>query len=101
MFCIFIKVTLKPGCKDAYLKVIRQNAAASVENEPGCHRFDVLEDRESESLVYLYEIYASSEALQAHKETAHYRKDRPLINELIAEQEVIRANVLQSVPRVG
>ncbi|WP_288132763.1 putative quinol monooxygenase [Microbulbifer sp.] len=101
MFCIFIKVTLKPGIKEEYLRVIRENAAASVEYEPGCHIFDVLEDRENESLVYLYEVYASPEALQAHKETAHYRKDRPLINELIAEQEVIRANVLQSAPRAG
>ncbi|MBY4678160.1 putative quinol monooxygenase [Marinobacterium arenosum] len=98
MYCIFIKVELKEGAKAEYLKIISENAAASVRDEPGCHQFDVLEDREAPNLNYLYELYESPAALQTHKETAHYLKDRPRINELIARQTVLRADLVSANP---
>ncbi|GGO75681.1 antibiotic biosynthesis monooxygenase [Marinobacterium nitratireducens] len=98
MYCIFISVDLKPGSRDRYLEVISENARASVRDEPGCHTFDVLADRENPLRFYLYEVYESPEALQAHKETPHYLRDRPEINSLIAKQEVLRADVLACCP---
>ncbi|NVK42468.1 MAG: antibiotic biosynthesis monooxygenase [Oceanospirillaceae bacterium] len=98
MYCIFISVDLKPGARERYLEVIAENARASVRDEPGCHTFDVLADRERDNRIYLYEVYDSPEALQAHKETPHYLRDRPEINELIEKQEVLRADVLTSCP---
>nr|WP_245635082.1 putative quinol monooxygenase [Marinobacterium profundum] len=83
MYCIFISVDLKPGAKQSYLALIQANARASVEQEPGCHTFDVLLDREHDDRVYLYEVYESPQALQAHKETPHYLRDREQINSLI------------------
>ncbi|MFC6632657.1 putative quinol monooxygenase [Microbulbifer taiwanensis] len=100
MYCIFIKVQLKEGAREEYLQVIRQNAVASVRDEPGCHVFDVLEDCEQEQLLYLYEVYDSPEALALHKQTPHYLRDRPRINQLIEQQEVIRANVVLPTPRL-
>ncbi|MFC6673647.1 putative quinol monooxygenase [Marinobacterium aestuariivivens] len=101
MYCIFISVDLKPGARARYLELIAENARASVENEPGCHTFDVLADREDENRVYLYEVYDSPDALQAHKETEHYLRDRAQINELINKQQVLRADVLTFCPARG
>jgi quinol monooxygenase YgiN len=101
MYCIFISVDLKPGAKARYLELISENARASVEQEPGCHTFDVLLDREHDDRVYLYEVYESPQALQAHKETSHYLRDREQINALIERQQVVRADVAGLFPPRG
>ena len=38
------------------------NAQASLNNEPGCDRFDVCRDEKNPTVFYLYEIYHDKEA---------------------------------------
>ncbi len=98
MYCIIVKNVLKPGTKDAYLAAMLPNAEASVRDEPGCQRFDVLEAREEPETFYLYEIYDDPAALAAHKETPHYKESRIALADCVAETSVIRADVLARVP---
>lgn len=98
MYCIIVKVELNPGARTQFLEVMLNNASSSVKNEPGCMVFDVLEAREEQDTFYLYEIYADQDALQSHKQTAHYQSTRAVINDLIAKQSVIRADVLARNP---
>ena len=93
MYCIIVKTQLKPGARKAFLDAMLPNAEASVRDEPGCIAFDVLEAREEEDTFYLYEIYTGQDALAAHKETPLYKDSRAVVNDLIAEQSVIRADV--------
>lgn len=94
MYCIIVQTQLKPGKREAFLRAMLPNAEASVREEPGCHVFDVLEDQDNPDLFHLYEIYASKEALAEHKTTEHYKASRAVVTELIAEQNVIKADVL-------
>lgn len=94
MYCIIVQTRLHPGKREAFLAAMLPNATASVREEPGCHAFDVIEDRDTPDLFHLYEIYSDEAALAAHKETTHYRTCREVVNPLIAEQTVIRADVL-------
>ena len=93
MYCIIVKNQIKAGCRDAYLAAMLPNASASVEHEPGCHAFDVLEAREEENAFYLYELYTDAAALEAHKQTDHYRSSRVLLAELVDATTVIPADV--------
>ena len=93
MYCIIVKTQLKPGTRKAFLDAMLPNAESSVRDEPGCIAFDVLEAREEAETFYLYEIYASPDALNAHKETPHYNACRAVVNDLITEQSVVRADV--------
>ena len=99
MYCIIVKVELKPDSRDQFLAAMLDNARASVADEPGCLVFDVLEAREEAETFYLYEIYQDPEALQAHKQTPHYQSSRTMINDLIEKQSVIRADVLAVNPQ--
>lgn len=103
MYCIIVKTQLKPGTRKAFLDAMLPNAEASVRMEPGCLAFDVVEAREEPDTFYLYEVYASTDALDAHKLTPHYTASRAVVGELIAEQSVIRADVtaLNPMPRSG
>jgi quinol monooxygenase YgiN len=80
------------------MKAMLANAEASVREEAKCLVFDVLEAHEEPDTFYLYEVYTDAEALQDHKETAHYRSTRAVVNELITEQSVIRAEVVAMNP---
>jgi len=98
VYCIIVKNVLKPGTKDDYMAAMLPNATASVRDEPGCHRFDVLEAREEPNTFYLYEIYDDPDALTAHKGTAHYKESRIVLATCVDEVSVIRADFLHRVP---
>ena len=99
MYCIIVKTKLKAGKTDEFLAAMLPNAQASVRDEPGCHTFDVLQDREDPELFWLYEIYEDEAALADHKLTPHYKASRSVVTDLIAEQSVIRADVLAVNPQ--
>jgi autoinducer 2-degrading protein len=41
--------------------------------EPGNHRFDVLQSAEDPGRFLLYEVFESQQAVEAHRNTDHYR----------------------------
>ena len=98
MYSIIVKTKLKPGKTEEFLAAMLPNAEASVRDEPGCHVFDVLQDRTDSELFWLYEIYEDEAALAAHKLTPHYKASRAVVTDLIAEQSVIKADVLAMNP---
>ncbi|WP_048306825.1 putative quinol monooxygenase [Halomonas sp. PR-M31] len=98
MYCIIVRTQLKSGTRERFLEAMLPNAEASVREEPGCHVFDVIEDRDTPELFHLYEVYRDEQALADHKQTGHYKASREVVNELIAEQSVTRADVLALTP---
>jgi quinol monooxygenase YgiN len=57
----------------AFDRLIMDNARSSLENEPGCSRFDVLSVEHEPSKIVLYEIYADAAAFDRHLQTQHYK----------------------------
>ena len=72
MLAIWVKVKVKPAEKQRFLKAIEEDALASERDEPGCLRFNVLQDAQDENVYYLYEIYKDEAALEAHRAAPHY-----------------------------
>ena len=70
------------------IRLIETNAAASVRDEPGCHRFDVATDPAHPDEVFLYEIYDDAAAFDAHRQTPHYAVFDEAISDLVAGKEV-------------
>ncbi len=69
---IIVDFQLKPGSRDAFRRLIDENAIASARGEPGCRRFDVLEPAGTRDRIVLYEIYDDRAAFDAHRRTAHF-----------------------------
>jgi autoinducer 2-degrading protein len=82
-YVIAVDFTLHPGKRAAFRKLIDDNARASVRDEPGCRRFDVLEPKGEADHVFLYEIYNDRAAFEAHLKTPHFasfnRDSEPLV----------------------
>lgn len=82
-FVIVVEFRLKPGTFESFRRLIVENARASVRDEPGCRRFDVLVPEGDRETVVLYEIYDDRAAFQAHLKTPHFavfdRESRDLV----------------------
>ena len=92
-FVLFITMTLEPGTQDAFMPIIKENAEASVRDEPGCQQFNVLlPNEEKADTLYLYEAYDDEAAFAAHQATAHYKKFKEIGSDMVADMNVIRMN---------
>lgn len=71
MFVVIANIQVKPECVDAFRAACAENSRNSIQ-EPGCLRFDVLQQHDDPTKFALFEIYRQPEDFGAHKETAHY-----------------------------
>lgn len=72
MQALIVSLRVRPAERKAFLTAIRADAEASVNNEPGCIRFDVLADPDDPNRFTLYELYRDADALAAHRATPHF-----------------------------
>lgn len=80
---VVVSFTLKPGARDAFLPLVLENAAASVRDEAGCFRFDVMTSAAEPDQVILYEIYADPAAFERHIQTAHFENFDRVTRDLV------------------
>jgi (4S)-4-hydroxy-5-phosphonooxypentane-2,3-dione isomerase len=76
MLSLLVKVKVKPEERERFLAAIEDDAICSERDEPGCLRFNVLEDQEAENTYYFYEVYRDQEAFEAHQRAPHYARWR-------------------------
>ncbi|MGH7101224.1 MAG: putative quinol monooxygenase [Acetobacteraceae bacterium] len=88
---ILARFRLAPGRGREFLDLVGRNAALSVADEPGCHRFDVLtEAGGAEGDVVLYEIYESPLAFDAHLASPHFALFRAATEGMVLSSSVER-----------
>lgn len=71
MIVTCVTVHVLPEHIEDFINATRANHVGSI-SERGNLRFDLLQSEEDETQFLLYEAYASPEAAQEHKSTAHY-----------------------------
>lgn len=65
-------IKVKPQHLDEFLENVRRHAANSL-LEPGCVRYDVLQDQQDPTTVCLYEMFRSEADLDFHHAQDYYR----------------------------
>ena len=94
MLCNFIKVRIKPEKRQRFLEAIEVDALGSARDEPGCLRFDVLQDTEDENVYYFYEVYKDEAALEAHRKAPHFAVWRAAADALDGPTEPVRCKTV-------
>jgi (4S)-4-hydroxy-5-phosphonooxypentane-2,3-dione isomerase len=72
MLAMWVKARIKPDKRERFLKAIEADALGSERDEPGCARFNVLQDAQDANVYYFYEVYKDQAALEAHRAMPHY-----------------------------
>ena len=84
MHVIHVHVHVRPDAVEVFKAATLINAANSV-NEPGVARFDVIQQQDDPTRFVLVEAYRTTDAIGAHKETAHYAAWRDAVAPMMAE----------------
>ncbi len=90
MLAIWVKVRVKPEDRKEFLEAIETDALGSERDEPGCLRFNVLQDETDENVYYFFEVYRDQAALEAHRAMPHYAVWRAAAHTLAGPTEATR-----------
>lgn len=83
MLIVNVYVSVKSECIQEFREETLRNAMESVK-EPGIARFDVLQQEDDPTQFLLVEMYRTPEAPAAHKETAHYKRWKASVEQMMA-----------------
>ena len=88
---ILVEFELHPGGEPDFRRLVLENAAASLRDEPGCRQFDVLTPEAGPGdRIVLYEIYDDAAAFDAHLATPHFATFNDATAPLVANKTVHR-----------
>lgn len=71
---------------DRFKARIALHARTSKTQEPGCHQFDVHQDRGDPTLFLLLETYTDEAALELHRTSPHYLAFREDVKDWVVER---------------
>lgn len=95
MLAVFVRIQIKPEYRDRYIEASMADAIGSTNNEPGCHRFDVLKDDDDPNRIYFYEVYEDEAALQTHLTMPHFQTWQDTVADWTAQpMEMVRASMV-------
>ncbi|HYZ63243.1 MAG TPA: putative quinol monooxygenase [Acetobacteraceae bacterium] len=94
-YTILVEFDLAPADLQRFLPLVRANAASSLQDEPGCERFDVLLDPAVPGRVVLYEIYRDRAAFDGHLASPHFARFDADIRAMVQGKRVTELELLE------
>jgi (4S)-4-hydroxy-5-phosphonooxypentane-2,3-dione isomerase len=82
-----VDLVVIPSEMPKFLEAIKENGANAVK-EPGCREFNITVLANNPNHVFLYEVYDNAAALDAHRQTEHFKKFQATTANMIADRNV-------------
>ena len=82
-----VDIDVVPGQIDNFLAALKENGAAAVKQEPGCHEFNITVSQKDPNHVFIFEVYDNAAALDAHRQTDHFKKAAAVTKEMVAKRD--------------
>ena len=74
MYIIIAPIPINTGHQTEFIDGMQENARGFFNDEPGCLRFDVIQDAGNPNLIWLYEVYEDEAAFQQHAQSPRLKK---------------------------
>jgi len=98
-FVVYVEFNLHESAVDRFMPMMLANARASLADEPGCERFDVLHVAGKPQQIVLYEIYRDRAAFQEHLKTPHFLEFNAATAPFIKDKKVVELAYLNDEGR--
>ena len=82
-----VDLVIVPSEMPKFLEAIRENGANAVK-EPGCRMFNIAVQQSNPNHVFLFEVYDNAAALDAHRQTPHFKKFAETTKSMVADRSV-------------
>lgn len=89
MFAVAVTFKIRSADWELFLPLMRENAQASLREEPLCRQFDVCTDPARPLEVFLYELYDDDDAFRHHLESDHFRAFDTAVADMIEYKHVM------------
>ena len=90
MFIVLVRVQVRPELVEEFRTAILKNAELSVQRDPGCARFDVLQQEDDPTRWFFYEVYEREQAWVDHRASAHFLAFKEVGDRAIVTRDVTR-----------
>ena len=90
MFVMAAELRVAPDRVDEFLALIERQARTSLEQEAGCHQFDVCQSEEDPAQVLLYEVYDDAAAFDVHVETERFKTFFEQVGPMLVAEPALR-----------
>ena len=90
MFIVLVQVQVKQELLGEFKPAILENAAVSVERDPGCFRFDVLQREDDPTRWVFYEVYENEHAWVQHRGSAHFLEFKTVADRALVSRDVTK-----------
>jgi (4S)-4-hydroxy-5-phosphonooxypentane-2,3-dione isomerase len=81
-----VDIDVAPSQIDNYLTALKENGAASV-HELGCRAFNIAVSQKDTNHVFVFEVYDSAAAFDAHLQTDHFKKYAAATKDMVAKRD--------------
>ncbi len=85
MLVLTVHVKVKPGRREEFIGIIREDAENTTSKEDGNFQFSVIQDQSDPDRFSLFEVYRDEEALEVHRSMPHFLKYRAATEDIYAE----------------
>ena len=65
-----------------------KSASDSLANEVGCHQFDIAQDPQNPTKIFLYELYDDAVAFELVKKTRHNIENNDVISGMVYKKSI-------------
>jgi len=93
-FALLVEIRVHEGEVERFERAMRSSAEAAVRDEPDCHAFHVTRVEGDPTRFLLFELYTDAGALEAHRETPHFKRFHDEAGDTIAEKTSRRLDVV-------
>tara|TARA_R110000772_G_scaffold73216_4_gene159798 strand:- start:96147 stop:96440 length:294 start_codon:yes stop_codon:yes gene_type:complete len=90
---LMVEFGVKAERRADFLALMRSHAKMTLDSEPGCEKFDVLDPMEASDSVFLYELYTDKAAVDAHMNSALLASTRGSYDDMITSKRVVWCGV--------
>ena len=89
------KIQIDPAQLDKYNAALKEQMLTAVKVEPGVLSYYAVADKADPSHITIFEIYADTAAYQSHIQTAHFKKYKATV------QNMVKSLALEDVDLIG
>ena len=88
MFVVTVNFTIDTAHLDDFVAAVKTQATNSLNLEPECRQFDVVQSPKDPCKIFLYEIYSDSAAFDAHLKSAHFAGFNTLVTPWVKDKSI-------------
>lgn len=95
------KITVDPAQLEQYNQALRTQMAAAIKLEPGVLTYYAVADKKDPSHITILEIYADTTAYQSHILTAHFKKYKDTVKDMVKSLELVDVDLIAAAKQPG